>query len=296
MDVPENFRAGYVALIGKPNVGKSTLLNQLLQFKLSIVTKKPQTTRKKVLGILSQKNSQIIFIDTPGLIEPKYNLQHVMMKYLDTAIRDADMVVYLTDVSGARRDIDEIKNKFVSIQKPVILVLNKIDLIDKRELLPLIELYQKIFDFDKYVPISALKNDGLDILIDEIVSRLPESPPYYPPEYVTDEQERFFVTEIIREKIFELYGQEIPYSCHVQIETFKENPGGKDYIQAVIFVDQMSQKGILIGKKGQALKKVGQSARREIEQFLERPVFLELYVKVMEGWRKKKGALKSLGF
>jgi len=296
MQLEGEFRSGYAALIGRPNVGKSTLINQLLNFKLSIVTAKPQTTRKKVLGILSGDDYQIIFVDTPGMIDPKYNLQKIMMNYLDHAIQDADVIVYLVDASSARHDFDALENGLLPVHRPVILALNKIDLVQKDKILPLIDGYRKYYNFQAYVPVSALKNDGLDFLVKEIVHSLPANPPYFPPEYVTDQQERFFVSEIVREKIFQQFGEEIPYSCHVQIEEFKEQAGKKDYIRAVIFVDRLSQKGILIGKQGLSLKKLGESARWEIEQFLGRSVFLELYVKVMENWRKKPGKLKSLGY
>ncbi len=296
MDSYQNFRAGYVALVGRPNVGKSTLLNQLLKMKLSIVTHKPQTTRKKVLGILSGENYQIVFIDTPGIIEPRYNLQKVMMKYVRSAMEDADVIVYIVDASSTRKDFEEIGEQIAPLEKPVILVLNKIDLVKKDDLLPLIDAYRSLYDFRAIVPISALKGDGLDDLVEEIIQNLPHNPPYYPPDYVTDQQERFFVSEIIREKIFQLYGEEIPYACHVQIEEFKENPGRKDFIRAIIYVERLSQKGILIGKKGQALKRVGELARQEIEAFLGRPVYLELYVKVMEDWRKKESKLRRLGY
>ena len=296
MEKARDFRAGYVALVGKPNVGKSTLLNQLLKFKLSIVTQKPQTTRKKVLGILSGDNYQIVFIDTPGLIEPRYNLQKVMMKYVQSAMEDADIIVYLADASSTRHDFAQLEKRIAPFTKPIILALNKIDLIPRGEILPLIEQYQQAYDFKAYVPISALKNDGIELLLKEILRNLPFSPPYFPPDYITDQQERFFVSEIIREKIFQFYGEEIPYSCHVQIEEFKERPGHKDYIRAIIYVEKLSQKGILIGKKGQALKRVGKLAREDIETFLGRPVFLELYVKVMEDWRRKEMKLRSLGY
>ncbi len=296
MEQYQDFRAGYVALVGKPNVGKSTLLNQLLKFKISIVTHKPQTTRKKVLGILSGENYQIVFIDTPGIIEPRYSLQKVMMKYVRNAMEDADLIVYLVDASAPRQDFDPLEQQIAPMEKPVILALNKIDLVKKNDLLPLMDAYRSLYNFRALVPISAIKGDGLDELVQEIVNNLPYSPPYYPPDYVTDQQERFFVSEIIREKIFQLYGEEIPYSCHVQIEEFKENPGRKDFIRAIIYVERISQKGILIGKKGQALKRVGELARQEIEAFLGRPVYLELYVKVMEDWRKKENKLRRLGY
>ena len=296
MNIPPDFRSGYVALIGRPNVGKSTLLNQMLKFKLSIVTHKPQTTRKKVLGILSGENYQIVFIDTPGMIEPRYTLQKYMMKYVRSAIEDADLVVLLEDVTDLPGDLSRLTESLQEVQKPVILALNKIDKKRKLDLLPIIEQFRRLYDFAAIVPISALNGDGVDELVKEIVHNLPHNPPYFPPDYVTDQQERFFVSEIIREKIFQLYGEEIPYSCHVEIEEFKERPGRKDYIRAVIYVEKLSQKGILIGKKGQALKRVGELARVEIEEFLGRPVFLELYVKVMEDWRRKERKLRTLGY
>jgi len=295
-EVPENFKAGYVALLGRPNVGKSTLLNQLVKFKLSIVSKKPQTTRKKLLGILTEENYQIIFIDTPGIIEPRYTLQEVMMRYVKSAMEDADVLVYIVDASKPRQEYESVAEKISPLGKPVILTLNKIDLIRKDLLLPLIEGYRNVYDFHAIIPISALKGDGVDDLLREIVKLLPKSPPYYPPDYVTDKEERFFVAEIIREKIFNFYGEEIPYSTHVDIEEFKERPGKKDYIRAVIYVERPSQKKILIGKQGQALKRVGQLARQEIEFFLGRPVYLELFVKVTEDWRKKETTLRRFGY
>lgn len=288
------FRSGYVSIIGKTNVGKSTLLNQLLRFKLSIVTPKPQTTRKRVIGILNGQGYQIIFIDTPGIIEPKYTLQEVMMKYVKTAMDDADIILYMVDVSEG--SFEEIGGKIRRLNKPVILLLNKIDLIKKDSILPIIEGYNKAYTFEAIIPISALKNDGTDRVVDEIVRLLPEGHPYYPTDYITPVEERFFVSEIIREKVFLLYGEEIPYSTHVEIEEFKEREKGKDYIRAIVYVERDSQKGILIGKGGEALKRVGREARMEIEAFLGRPVFLELFVKVSEDWRKKQIRLKEFGY
>ncbi len=296
METLKGFKSGYVAILGRPNVGKSTLLNQMLKVKLSIVTPKPQTTRKKVLGILNGENYQIVFIDTPGIIDPKYNLQKVMMKYVRHAIEDADVVLYMVDAAAPRQNFDEVAEHLKGVSKPVVLVLNKVDLIKKDQLLPMIDAYRQVHEFQAIIPISALKGDGVDRVIEELVKLLPEGHPYYPSDYVTPEQERFFVAEIIREKIFLLYGEEIPYSTHVEIEEFKERPGHKDYIRAVIYVEKNSQKGILIGKQGQALKRVGQLAREEIEAFLGRPVYLELFVKVNEDWRKSDTKIRRLGY
>lgn len=289
-----DFKAGYVSIIGKTNVGKSTLVNQLLRFKLSIVTPKPQTTRKRVIGILNGEGYQIIFIDTPGIIEPRYTLQEIMMKYVRRAMEDADVILYMVDVSIAH-PVEDVKER-VRVEKPVLLLLNKIDLVRKDMLLSIIDEYSKAYPFEGIIPISALKNDGLDRVINEIIRLLPQSPPYYPSDYITPDQERFFVAEIIREKVFLLYGEEVPYSTHVEVEEFREREKGKDYIRATIYVEKESQKGILIGKSGHALKRVGREARQEIEGFLGRPVFLELFVKVSEGWRKKEGRLRELGY
>jgi GTP-binding protein Era len=294
--MPDNFQAGYVALIGRPNVGKSTLLNNLLDFKLSIVTPKPQTTRKRILGILNEKNFQIVFIDTPGLIKPEYDMQQIMMGYLKDSIKDADIIVYMCDVLTKNLDFQGLEAGILPQKKPVILLINKIDLINKEKLLEILYAYKNFYKFSAYIPISATQKDGIEILLEQLQRYLPQHPPYYPPDELTDQPERFFVSEIIREKLFQHYRQEIPYSCHVEIEEFMEKGGRKDYIRAVIIVDQMSQKGILIGKKGDALKRVGKLARKDIEILLKRPVFLELYVKVIENWRKKTSKLRNLGY
>jgi GTP-binding protein Era len=296
MKARKNFKAGYVALIGRPNVGKSTLLNFLLNFKLSIVTAKPQTTRKKILGILTHENYQLIFIDTPGLVRPRYHLQEVMMHDLKGSIEDADVVLYMIDTEQQHDKLPDIEKEIFPAEKPVILVLNKIDLIEKKKLLELIDHYRKLFHFHAYIPISALRKDGLDILLDEILTYIPEHPPYFPPDHLTDQPERFFVAEIIREKIYQLFQQEIPYSCHVEVEEFKERENRKDYIRAIIYVDQPSQKSILIGKKGHTIRKLGETARADIEHFLGKSVYLELYVKLLQNWRKKKSSLKNLGY
>ncbi len=297
MEIPEHFRAGYVALVGHPNVGKSTLLNALLGTKLAIVSPKPQTTRHKILGVLTGEDYQMVFLDTPGLIRPQYELQSVMMKTAQTAIADSDVVVMMVEASEkpAERDL-EILEELKKYGKPIILAINKIDLVHKDILLPLMNAYSQRYDFEAMIPISALELDGLDELKHAIRDLLPEHPPYYPEDYLTEHSERFLVSEIIREKIFYLYGEEIPYSTTVEIADFKERTGRKDYIRAVIYVEKNSQRAILIGQKGLALKRVGSLAREEIEEFLGRPVYLDLWVKVREKWRKNPEAVRRFGY
>jgi GTP-binding protein Era len=288
-----------VTIIGRPNAGKSTLLNQLLDFKLSIVTPKPQTTRHRILGILNEENVQIIFLDTPGLIRPKYELQSAMMKIADQAIQSADLLLVMADVTSSE-DKDFILNLLQGEIKdrsiPKILALNKADLIAKDKLLPLIQNFDASGFFKEIIPISALKNDGVDTVKKCIVNYLPFAEKFYPEDTLTEMPEKFFVSEIIREKIFMLYGKEIPYSTDVMIEEFREGQNTKDFIRAAILVERPSQKSILIGKKGEAMKRVGEMARKDIETFLDRKVFLELWVKVKEDWRKNKSVLKSLGY
>ncbi|HXG38568.1 MAG TPA: GTPase Era [Bacteroidota bacterium] len=294
----KRFKAGYVAIVGEPNVGKSTLMNTLLQQKVSIVTRKPQTTRQRVLGILSRDDAQIIFLDTPGLITPKYLLQERMMQYASMALRDADIILVLTEVSRGTELPPEVTHHVVKkwASKPLYLVINKVDTIDRRELLPLIDTLAKQGVFREIIPISALKNENVDDLVKTIIRDLPEHEPFYPTDIVSEHPERFFVAEFVREKIFEHFRDEIPYSTAVLVREFKEREEGKTYIAADIIVERDSQKGIIIGKNGEALKKIGLSARQEIELFLGRPVFLELFVKVGERWRQKEQWLKRLGY
>lgn len=293
-----NYKAGYVAIVGEPNVGKSTLMNALLQQKISIVTRKPQTTRQRVLGILSREDAQIIFLDTPGLITPKYLLHKRMLEFADMALRDADIILVLTEVSRGTelppQVTTHVVNKYAS--KPLYLVINKVDTIDRRELLPIIDSFAKQGVFREVIPISALKNENLDDLLKTIIRDLPEHAPYYPTDIVSEHPERFFVAELVREKIFEQFRDEIPYSTAVSIREFKEREEGKTYIAADIIVERESQKGIIIGRNGEALKKIGLAARQEIELFLGCPVFLELFVKVGEQWRQKEQWLKRLGY
>jgi GTP-binding protein Era len=299
--IPSHFRAGYVTIIGEPNVGKSTLMNALLNQKISIVTNKPQTTRHKILGILSASDYQIIFLDTPGIIKPRYMLQEVMMQFASAAIKDADLLFFMIDATapGVRENElahDEAFSRLEGLRKPVYLVINKVDLVQKGSLLPVIDFHSKKFPFREIFPISALKQDGTGDLVAAAVRALPGHPPYYPLDIVSEQNQRFFVSEIIREKIFLRTQEEIPYSTTVDIVDFKERDAGKWFVSADIYVERESQKGILIGKKGGMLKEIGLLARREIENFLEHPVYLELHVKVRENWRGDKNWLTRLGY
>jgi GTPase len=296
----ENFRAGFVAIIGEPNVGKSTFLNTLLEQKLSIVSDKPQTTRHKILGIYTRDTFQVVFLDTPGLLKPKYLLHEAMMKTAHAAVHDADAVLLLIDGMKKEKDGDEglkvVLDVLRSIKKPVILAINKIDILGRERSLELAAVYSQKFSFESIYPISAKNNAGVEELIKGIANLLPLHPPYYPADMISEQPEKFFVSEIIREKIFEKFREEIPYSTTVDILEFKEQKGRKDVIRAEIYLERDSQKGILIGVKGAALKEIGELARKDIEKFLGRPVFLELHVKVREKWREKKEWLNRLGY
>jgi GTP-binding protein Era len=294
-------KAGFVSIIGKPNVGKSTLMNALIGEKLSITTNKPQTTRKKIIGILSDENYQIIFQDTPGILNPEYLMQERMYEYITEAVKDADLLLFMIDIStdptGQRTLSDErvynlLKDK--SIKK--ILLINKVDLVSQNEVEALIRQLEKNELFEKIIPISATANYNLQAVIDAILEYLPEHPKYFPDDQLSDANERFFVSEIIREKIFEMYQEEIPYSTEVVIEEFKERENAKDYIRAVIVVEKETQKPIIIGAKGEMIKKLGRKAREAIEAFLGREVYLELFVKVREKWRSNPFMLKSFGY
>lgn len=290
-------RAGFVALVGKPNVGKSTLMNALLQQRLSIVTPRPQTTRQRVLGILTKDTSQILFLDTPGLLEPGYRLQEYMLQSAIHTLRDADTAVAIIDATRFAYDLDDrVVNFLQQSRGPVILAINKIDKTPKASLLPLIGKANDYFPFAEIVPVSALKEEGLEPLIKAIVSVLPVSPALYPEDMITDQPERFFVGEIIREHVFLALHEELPYATAVIVEDFKDRPNGTAFIQAGIIIEKTSQKSIVIGKNGQMLKRIGTSARIAIVDFLDRPVYLDLHVKVRPSWRKKETELKRLGY
>jgi GTP-binding protein Era len=292
------FKAGYVAIVGEPNVGKSTLMNALLSQNISIVTNKPQTTRQRVLGILTTESGQIIFLDTPGLVPPRYLLHEKMMHIASRAFHDADVIVVMTDVARGTELPEAVETMVLQphAAKPLLLVINKVDTVDRNKVLPLIDAFSRRGVFREIVPVSALKQENVRALETTLIHYLPEHPPLYPPDIVSKQPERFFVAEFIREKIFEQFHDEIPYATAVEIREFKEREEGKTYISADIVVERDSQKGILIGKKGKALKRIGQQAREDIELFLGRRVFLELFVKVGEGWRRNERWLRRLGY
>ena len=295
------FTTGYVAILGLPNSGKSTLLNALLGQKLSIITSKPQTTRKRILGILSEENFQIIFLDTPGILSPSYLLQEKMMEDVKSSIDDADVIILIIDVKedslAENLFVQEfVKESVLKSQKPKLLVLNKVDLITQDKVNELIMHFESQKLFEEVIPISATANFNIQRVKEEIIRFLPEGQKLFPDEQLTDENERFFVSELIREKILELYRDEVPYSSEVLIVDFKEREGGKNFISAEIVVERDSQKAIIIGKAGAAIKKLGQIARESIEDFLQREVFLELRVKVRRKWRSDENLLKSFGY
>lgn len=293
-------KAGFITIIGKPNAGKSTLMNSLIGAELSIVTAKPQTTRKKILGILTEDSSQFIFNDTPGLLDPKYEMQKSMMDFVDDALEGTDVLLAIFDAESLSKEfeIDEKITKICensSIKK--LAVLNKTDLIkEKKELLPLMEKLNKENLFNELIPISALKKDNVDLVKEKLREYLPESPYFYDEEIISTQTERFFAAETIREFIFKYYGDEVPYSTEVQISDFKERAKGKWYIAADIIIERTSQKMIIIGKNGEKIKRIGKFSREKIEQHLQVPVYLELFVKVRDKWRNNKNLLESYGY
>ena len=291
----KNHKAGFVNIIGNPNVGKSTLMNALVGEKLSIVTAKAQTTRHRIMGIVNGEDWQIVYSDTPGILKPNYRLQQSMMNFVDTAIGDADIILYVTDTVEKADKNEEYIFKLQKIECPVILVINKIDISSQEEVVRLMGWWQEQLPKAIVYPASAKEKFNLDNIFDAIVSHLPEAPAWYDKDVFTDKNLRFFASEIIREKIFLNYSQEIPYSCEVSIEEFKEGEARYD-ISAVIYVMRDSQKGILIGKGGKALKKVGTEARMDMEDFFQKKVFLRLFVKVDPDWRENKKELRRFGY
>lgn len=291
----ENTKCGIVTIFGKPNAGKSTLTNKLLRYDLSIVNKKAQTTRNKILGVLTEENYQIIFTDTPGILEPKYELQQHMLSEIAFSIKDADVLLHLIDIN--RFDINEIEaihsNYGKQMEgKPKFLVFNKNDIVRENIQQDVLNSLSK-FGYNEIIFISALKEKNIDEVKSAIVKYLPEGPFLYEEDYLTDRPEKFFVSEIIREKILTLYSDEIPYSTFVNIVEFKERDNGKTFISAEIIIERETQKMIIIGRNGEGIKKLGEHSRKAIENFLERPVYLELFVKIRKGWRDSENFIKG---
>ncbi len=294
----KGFRSGYVAIIGKPNVGKSTLLNAILGEKISIVTPRPQTTRRRITGIRTTETCQIVFVDTPGIHKPHNTLGEFMVKEAKEAVREVDLVLLMVEPRSPGRADMLIINllKETGERIPVLLLINKIDLVKKQELLPVMEGYHGLYPFESIFPFSALDAGDVRLLLGEIEMRLPPGPKYYPDDVLTDQFERFVVSEIIREKVMLATEEEVPHSVAVEIMRWHEREDGMLLLDVTIYVEREGQKGIIIGKRGGRLKEIGSSARTEIEKFIGKKVFMKLWVKVKEGWRSDKRLLKELGF
>ena len=288
-------KSGFVNIIGNPNVGKSTLMNALVGEKLSIITSKAQTTRHRIMGIVSSEDFQIVYSDTPGILKPSYKLQESMMKFVTGAVADADVILYVTDTVERGERSAEIIDRIRQSGVPAIVVINKIDLTTPEALEALVDKWQGELPEARIVPASAKENFNIEGLFKTILDLLPEGPAFYPKDTLTDKTLRFFASEIIREKILRLYDKEIPYCCEIEIESYKEEPA-IDRIAATIYVARDSQKGILIGHKGEKLKRVGQAAREDMEQFLGKKVFLQLFVKVNDDWRNNERQLRRFGY
>ncbi|HLE44950.1 MAG TPA: GTPase Era [Methylomirabilota bacterium] len=292
-------RSGFVAIVGRPNVGKSTLLNRLLGQKIAIVSPKPQTTRNRITGIRSRPDSQIVYVDTPGLHPSRGKLGEFMAAIAAQALEEVDAVVFVTEATAGGVALDESAlAALAEVEAPVLLALNKVDLVaDKRRILPLLEAYAARYPFRELIPLSASRGEGVDRLERAILALLPAGPAFYPPDQLTDQPETFFVAETIREQLFLLTHQEVPYAAAVRVEELVEREGGSRlYIRAVIFVEQPSQKAIVIGEGGAMLKRIGQAARRELEAFFGVPVYLDLWVQVRRHWRRNEAALREFGY
>ena len=288
-------KSGFINIIGNPNVGKSTLMNNLVGEKLSIITSKAQTTRHRILGIVNGDNFQLIFSDTPGIIKPSYELQDSMMDFVKSALEDADVILYMVEIGEKSIKDPDVHNKIQSTKTPTIILLNKIDLSNQEDLENQINIWSNKYPNTEIYPISALNNFNTEKVINRIIELIPESPPYFPKDQLTDKPERFFVNEKLREKILLYYDKEIPYSVEVQTEEFKEEESIIK-IRSLILVERESQKGIIIGHKGVALKKIGTKARIDLEKFFGKKVFIELHVKVSKNWRSNTNQLKKFGY
>ncbi len=288
-------KAGFVNIVGNPNVGKSTLMNRLVGERISIATFKAQTTRHRIMGIVNTDDMQIVFSDTPGVLKPNYMLQESMLAFSESALQDADILLYVTDVVENPEKNADFLEKVGNMTIPIILLINKIDESDEKKVSELVELWHRLLPKAEILPISALNKFGTDVLLKRIKELLPDSPPFFDKEQLTDKPARFFVSEIIREKILLYYDKEIPYSVEVSVESFKEDKK-RIHINAVIYVERESQKGIVIGHNGFALKRIGTEARKSLEKFFGKSIYLELFVKVDKDWRSSKRELENFGY
>lgn len=288
-------KAGFVNIIGSPNVGKSTLMNELVGERMSIITKKAQTTRHRILGIVNDENYQIVYSDTPGVLLPSYKMHEGMMKFVQDALKDADVLLVVTELGEKSLNNPETQEKLKKMDTPILLLINKIDTGTQEKVEEFVEYWSKEFPRADILPISALEKVNVGMIMDWIVKKLPASPPFYPKDALTDKPERFFVSEIVREKILLNYSKEVPYSVEVEVESFKES---KDIIRirAIIYVARDSQKAIIIGRQGKSLKKVGMEARQDLEDFFGKQIYLEMYVKVKKNWRDDDKDLKNFGY
>ncbi|MBA2869853.1 GTP-binding protein Era [Anoxybacillus calidus] len=294
----EGYKSGFVSIIGRPNVGKSTFLNRVIGQKIAIMSDKPQTTRNKIQGVYTTDDAQVIFIDTPGIHKPKHKLGDFMMKVAENALKEVDLILFMINAEeGFGRGDAFIIERLKKINTPVFLVINKIDQVHPDDLLPLIEQYKSLYEFAEIVPISALQGNNVETLIEQIKKYLPEGPQYYPADQVTDHPERFIIAELIREKALHLTREEVPHSIAVVIDAIERRQDSSTvYVSATIIVERDSQKGIIIGKQGRMLKEIGQRARVDIEALLGSKVFLELWVKVQKDWRNRISQLRDFGF
>ena len=288
-------KSGFVNIIGNPNVGKSTLMNRLVGERISIITSKAQTTRHRILGIVNTEDMQIVYSDTPGVLQPNYKLQQSMLNFSQSALNDADVLLYMTDVIEKSDKNETFLRNVQQVQCPVLLLINKIDLIDQPALEKLVEQWHELLPKAEIIPLSALSKFNIEPIKQRVVALLPDSPPYFEKDALTDRPARFFVTEMIREKILLYYQKEIPYATEVVVEQFEES-ADKIHIRAIIIVERETQKGIIIGHQGQALKKVGTMARKDMELFFEKKIFLEMFVKVEKDWRNRDAMLKAFGY
>jgi len=291
------YRSGFIAVIGRPNVGKSTLINSLIGQKIAIMSDKPQTTRNRILCVLTQPDAQMIFLDTPGIHKPKHKLGEYMVKAAEGTLKEVDAVFFVVDATekmgpGERYILERLQ----ATKKPVVLVVNKLDLIEKEQVLPIISNYTKAYSFAGVVPISAKEETNLDGLLEETKKYLPEGPQYYPEDMVTDQPERLIVAELVREKALMLTREEVPHAIAVDVDEMTTRPKGDVYIRLTIYVERESQKGIVIGAKGALLKEIGAMARKDIEALLGSKVYLDLWVKVRKDWRDRDGILRNFGF